>query len=217
MGLATSFYNDRDSDLAEMLVKTLLETHQVIPDFLTQYVPEGFVPDADGNVTGNLADLQFENDSNDGGNENGSGWAEDPADTPAENPAEAPAKEAQAAPGWNAQIEATQAPQALQPAAPAWIPQAQATKVPQVPQALQPVAPAWDPQAEASQVPQAPQPTPQPQSLGSPADQFGGPQQFGAPPPTQTVTPQIPTQSKWGVPPGPPQGQYRMSLSLLFT
>ena len=41
MGLATSFYNSRDSGLAEMLVKIMLETHQVIPDFLHEFVPKG--------------------------------------------------------------------------------------------------------------------------------------------------------------------------------
>ncbi|KAI9841281.1 MAG: hypothetical protein M1837_000817 [Sclerophora amabilis] len=40
-GLATSFYNDKNEDIAEMLVKTLLETKQEIPDFLEMYIPEG--------------------------------------------------------------------------------------------------------------------------------------------------------------------------------
>ena len=39
-GLATSFYNDRNEDIAESLVKILLETKQEIPDFLSSYVPE---------------------------------------------------------------------------------------------------------------------------------------------------------------------------------
>lgn len=42
-GQATSFYNDRDSDLGEGLVKLLLESKQVVPDFLQQFVPEGGV------------------------------------------------------------------------------------------------------------------------------------------------------------------------------
>lgn len=33
-GLATSFYNDRNEDIAEDLVKILLETKQELPDFL---------------------------------------------------------------------------------------------------------------------------------------------------------------------------------------
>ncbi|KAI9675057.1 MAG: hypothetical protein M1817_001463 [Caeruleum heppii] len=55
VGLATSFYNDRNEDLSEALVKTLLETGQEIPDFLTQYIPEGH---EDGNVQ-----LDFGDDS----------------------------------------------------------------------------------------------------------------------------------------------------------
>jgi ATP-dependent RNA helicase DDX3X len=43
-GLATSFYNDRDADLAPMLVMTLLETNQPVPDFLSEHIPEGYVP-----------------------------------------------------------------------------------------------------------------------------------------------------------------------------
>ncbi len=82
MGLATSFYNDRDSDLAETLVKTLLETHQVIPDFLEQYIPEGFTAEGSGDVE----KLKFEADSDYGdgegengetpaeGGDNGGGW-----------------------------------------------------------------------------------------------------------------------------------------------
>ena len=39
-GLATSFYNDRNENIAQSLVKILLETKQEIPDFLSSYVPE---------------------------------------------------------------------------------------------------------------------------------------------------------------------------------
>jgi superfamily II DNA/RNA helicase len=66
-GLATSFYNDRDSDLAEALVKTLLETHQVIPDFLEQHIPEGFTADGSGDT----AKLHFDADSDAGDEQNG--------------------------------------------------------------------------------------------------------------------------------------------------
>ncbi|KAL8950241.1 MAG: hypothetical protein Q9222_003707 [Ikaeria aurantiellina] len=41
MGLATSFYNDKDESLAEDLVKLLLETQQEIPDFLEHLKPDG--------------------------------------------------------------------------------------------------------------------------------------------------------------------------------
>ena len=39
-GVATSFYNDRNSDLAEGLVKVLLECNQEVPDFLEEHKPE---------------------------------------------------------------------------------------------------------------------------------------------------------------------------------
>lgn len=39
-GVATSFYNDRNDELGEDLVKILTESKQQIPDFLEQYKPE---------------------------------------------------------------------------------------------------------------------------------------------------------------------------------
>ncbi|KAF1831822.1 DEAD-domain-containing protein [Decorospora gaudefroyi] len=39
-GKATSFYNDRNEDLADDLVKILLESKQPVPDFLEQHMPE---------------------------------------------------------------------------------------------------------------------------------------------------------------------------------
>jgi ATP-dependent RNA helicase DDX3X len=39
-GKATSFYNDRNEDIAEDLVKILLESKQDIPDFLEDKAPE---------------------------------------------------------------------------------------------------------------------------------------------------------------------------------
>ncbi|KAI9858300.1 MAG: hypothetical protein M1813_007575 [Trichoglossum hirsutum] len=39
-GIATSFYNDRNADIAPVLTKFLLENEQEIPDFLQQYLPE---------------------------------------------------------------------------------------------------------------------------------------------------------------------------------
>jgi ATP-dependent RNA helicase DDX3X len=38
-GKATSFYNDRNEDIAEDLVKILLESKQVVPEFLEQFKP----------------------------------------------------------------------------------------------------------------------------------------------------------------------------------
>lgn len=40
-GLATSFYNERDEALGPFLTKILLETNQDVPDFLSQFKPEG--------------------------------------------------------------------------------------------------------------------------------------------------------------------------------
>ena len=38
-GLATSFFNDRNEDIADDLVKVLVETKQPIPDFLANRIP----------------------------------------------------------------------------------------------------------------------------------------------------------------------------------
>lgn len=53
IGMATSFYNDRNEDIADALTKLLVETKQDIPDFLEGYKPQ------DGE------DLAFDDDSND--------------------------------------------------------------------------------------------------------------------------------------------------------
>ena len=39
-GLATSFFTDRDEQIASVLTRTLLETNQEIPDFLSHHVPQ---------------------------------------------------------------------------------------------------------------------------------------------------------------------------------
>ena len=39
-GLATSFFNERNEDIAEDLVRIFLETKQPVPDFLEQWKPE---------------------------------------------------------------------------------------------------------------------------------------------------------------------------------
>ncbi|KAG9738748.1 hypothetical protein KCU90_g13271, partial [Aureobasidium melanogenum] len=44
-GHATSFYNERNEDLAPALVNILLETEQPVPDFLEQFKPENGQPD----------------------------------------------------------------------------------------------------------------------------------------------------------------------------
>ncbi len=89
--MATSFYNDRDAELGEMLTKILLENQQPVPDFLTQYVPDGFVADENGVYTGDLSTLKFETESDNGENEENNAEVETPADAGAwGNPALAP-------------------------------------------------------------------------------------------------------------------------------
>jgi ATP-dependent RNA helicase DDX3X len=51
-GLATSFYNERDEELAPDLVKLLMESNQVIPEFLESFRPSE-------------ATLSFDDDSTD--------------------------------------------------------------------------------------------------------------------------------------------------------
>ena len=46
-GLATSFYNDKNEDIAQDLVNVLVECDCEVPDFLSQYVPEGAKPQFD--------------------------------------------------------------------------------------------------------------------------------------------------------------------------
>ncbi|KAJ5820329.1 ATP-dependent RNA helicase ded1 [Penicillium riverlandense] len=68
-GLATSFYNDGDSDMGNDLVKILMETGQKIPDFLQHFTPSDNI-------------LVFDDDSNDsqdgdadeGNGTQGGGW-----------------------------------------------------------------------------------------------------------------------------------------------
>jgi ATP-dependent RNA helicase DDX3X len=48
-GIATSFYNERNEDLADDLVKILVECKQVVPDFLEQYRPDSEEIDFDDN------------------------------------------------------------------------------------------------------------------------------------------------------------------------
>ena len=68
VGLATSFFNERNEDIAEALVRIMLEAQQEIPDFLEQYKPE------------DVTNLQFDDDSDqegeneDAGGDGGEGW-----------------------------------------------------------------------------------------------------------------------------------------------
>ncbi|KAL6713458.1 hypothetical protein ACLMJK_008923 [Lecanora helva] len=60
-GVATSFYNERNEDIAESLTKLLLETRQEVPEFLENYKP------AEGEQ------LQFDDDTDEEGEEAGAG------------------------------------------------------------------------------------------------------------------------------------------------
>lgn len=84
VGLATSFYNDRNEDIAEDLVRLLLETKQEIPDFLESYKPE------------DIENLQFDDDTDDEGEAGGDagggeGWGAEAAPVPANDTWGAPA------------------------------------------------------------------------------------------------------------------------------
>ncbi len=63
IGMATSFYNERNEDIAEALTKLLMETRQVVPDFLESYKPE------------NEEELKFEDDTDDEGDDAAGGDA----------------------------------------------------------------------------------------------------------------------------------------------
>jgi ATP-dependent RNA helicase DDX3X len=103
-GVATSFYDaDRDAPISSVLVRTLLETSQDVPEFLQSYMPEG----------DDLVNLRWEINSNpddrpqdvDGGfgggdfgggdfgddGDGGAGWTQD---DDAANTTEAPAEAA---------------------------------------------------------------------------------------------------------------------------
>ena len=100
VGLATSFYNERNEDIADDLVRLLLETKQEIPDFLESYKPE------------DTENLQFNDDTDDEDETTGEaraaggeGWGAAAAPDPATDGAwgtlaAVPAAEAEADEGW---------------------------------------------------------------------------------------------------------------------
>ena len=92
-GLATSFFNEKNEDIAEDLVRIFLETKQPIPDFLEQWKP------ADENV------LDFNDDSDEEGVEE---------DT---NPGGASGD------AWGAGTPATAAAPEVKPANGGWVPE----------------------------------------------------------------------------------------------
>ncbi|KAL8668693.1 MAG: hypothetical protein Q9168_006690 [Polycauliona sp. 1 TL-2023] len=75
IGLATTFYNDKDEGQAEDLVKLMLETGQEIPDFLEGYKPSGTLDFQDNSDEEATAGAN-ENDAWGGGNAAGedAGW-----------------------------------------------------------------------------------------------------------------------------------------------
>jgi len=64
-GRATTFYNDRNADIAEDLVKILLENGQDVPDFLHDFKPEG--------------DIAWDDDTDNEGEDQAEGGTEDAA------------------------------------------------------------------------------------------------------------------------------------------
>ena len=65
VGMATSFYNDKNEDIAEALTKLLLETKQNVPDFLDSYKPE------------DVDDLKFDDDTDEEDDGTGAGAGDD--------------------------------------------------------------------------------------------------------------------------------------------
>ena len=62
VGMATSFYNDRNEDIAEALTKILVESNFEVPDFLEQYKPE------------EEGKLEFDDDTDEEGEAEGDGF-----------------------------------------------------------------------------------------------------------------------------------------------
>jgi len=70
-GLATSFYNDRNEDIAEDLVKILMESGSNVPDFLEHLKPDTVEWDDESDV--DPTDLAVTDGGDDGGGD-GDGW-----------------------------------------------------------------------------------------------------------------------------------------------
>ncbi|KAF4247074.1 hypothetical protein CNMCM8980_007883 [Aspergillus fumigatiaffinis] len=71
-GLATSFYNDRNSDIAPDLVKILIETGQKVPDFLESYKPADEVVKFDDDTDDEAVD--GDDNANTNNDDAGTGW-----------------------------------------------------------------------------------------------------------------------------------------------
>ncbi|PSR93845.1 P-loop containing nucleoside triphosphate hydrolase protein [Coniella lustricola] len=77
-GLATSFYTERDEGLAPVLVRTLLETNQKIPEFLNEHVPNDENRnkwESEGDFANAMAaESGWAGGTGDGGDANGDAW-----------------------------------------------------------------------------------------------------------------------------------------------
>ncbi|KAF7181325.1 hypothetical protein CNMCM7691_000543 [Aspergillus felis] len=71
-GLATSFYNDRNSDIAPDLVKILIESGQKVPDFLESYKPADELVKFDDDTDDEAAD--GDDNANTNNDDAGTGW-----------------------------------------------------------------------------------------------------------------------------------------------
>ena len=71
-GLATSFYNDRDEELAPDLVKLLMESNQPIPEFLESFRPSEAKLSFDDDTT--------DSEAEDAKEDNNGAWAPDSDD-----------------------------------------------------------------------------------------------------------------------------------------
>ena len=71
IGMATSFYNDKNEDIAEALTKLLIETRQVVPEFLESYKPDDEGESAAG-VEGRGGAAQKDDETN--GDASGDAW-----------------------------------------------------------------------------------------------------------------------------------------------
>ena len=84
MGFSTSLYNDRNEDIAEALVRILIESGSDVPDFLEQFKPadEGelaFDDDTDEEIEGGGGDNAKESNGGEGwgagaDNQSEGGW-----------------------------------------------------------------------------------------------------------------------------------------------
>lgn len=83
-GLATSFYNDKNDDIAQDLVNHLVENDCAVPDFLQQYVPEDgnlhFDDNSEDDDAGEANDGSDEANGADEGASAPAGWGADAAE-----------------------------------------------------------------------------------------------------------------------------------------